>query len=273
MAIADGGLDDFVPALLGALASIPASFSGLAVATGAEPAPDALAAPDAVFPPTDLFVAPPLPAPTALFAAGIELAPGVAFDTGDLPAPAFAAGVLPPPADLFAAGDELAPSVALDAGVLPAPDDLFAAGDELAPGDDAAPGVEVAAGAEIAPGAESPPLDPAVDGAGNAWEPAPMELDDPMEVDNNAEDGRVHEDPEGMWDPMDIQEDATMTLRRGGWRRVTPVLVHGRRRRVMALPLGVPAHRFAGPYTIPWYKGVVYKVIKDNIYKKKMDQT
>jgi hypothetical protein len=47
-----------------------------------------------------------------------------------------------------------------------------------------------------------------------------------------------------------------MTLRRGGWRQITPVLVHGRRRRIMALPLGVPAYRFAGPYTIPWYKGL-----------------
>jgi hypothetical protein len=87
-------------------------------------------------------------------------------------------------------------------------------------------------------------------------EPVPMDIVDNMDVDDdNEEDGHVHEDPEGVWDPMDIQEDATMTLRRGGWRRVTPLLVHGRRRRVMAVPLGVPAHRFAGPYTIPWYKG------------------
>jgi hypothetical protein len=75
-----------------------------------------------------------------------------------------------------------------------------------------------------------------------------------MDVDSDDEDGRVYDDP------MDIQEDATMTLRRGRWRRVSPVLVHGRRRRVMAVPLGIPAYRFAGPYTVPWYQGSLSRI-------------
>jgi hypothetical protein len=102
-------------------------------------------------------------------------------------------------------------------------------------------------GGVVSPGlaAAMPPAAPAVQENDEAVAGEPV----PMDVDSDDQDDHI------LDDPMDIQEDATMTLRRGGWRRVTPLLVHGRRRRIMALPPGVPAHRFAGPYTVPWYQG------------------
>jgi hypothetical protein len=138
-------------------------------------------------------------------------------------------GVATPPLAVAAAP-------AYDVGVILPPVVAGAAADDAAP-DDAAIVPD--------PAAAVPPAAPAVQ------ENDEVDIGEavPMDVDSDDEDSRDHDDP------MVIQEDATMTLRRGGWRRVTPVLVHGRRRRVMALPLGVPARRFAGPYTIPRYQG------------------
>ncbi|KAI8883029.1 hypothetical protein K501DRAFT_333650 [Backusella circina FSU 941] len=76
-----------------------------------------------------------------------------------------------------------------------------------------------------------------------------------MDVDDEEEGGRVYADLEEVWDPMDIQEDAAWPLPRSGRRRMTALRKRGCRRRLMALPLGVPAYKFAGPYIVPWYKG------------------
>ncbi|KAI8883531.1 hypothetical protein K501DRAFT_272661 [Backusella circina FSU 941] len=76
-----------------------------------------------------------------------------------------------------------------------------------------------------------------------------------MDVDDEGEGGRVCGDLQEVWDPMDIQEDVAWPLRRGGRRRMTALRKRGCRRRLMALPLGVPARKFVGPYIVPWYKG------------------
>ncbi|KAI8889144.1 hypothetical protein K501DRAFT_267348 [Backusella circina FSU 941] len=107
------------------------------------------------------------------------------------------------------------------------------------------PGSSVGALAPLPEGSVGSSVAPNADGL------KAMDVDD----DGGEEDGHVHGDLEGVWDPMDIREDATMTLRRGGWRRMTALIRHGCLRRLMALPLDVPAHKFAGPYIVPWYKG------------------
>jgi hypothetical protein len=63
---------------------------------------------------------------------------------------------------------------------------------------------------------------------------------------NEGEGGRVHGDVD---DPMGIQGEVV------GRRRMSVLARRGRQRRHLALPLGVPARRLAGPYTIPWYTG------------------